>query len=156
MLTYERLRSVTEEERTSTGLVSLPPDFFSQAAAYVKSKEKLANDSWELDAAKRLFSDLKEIRERKLLTSALYAVRAGVALVNVTPEEQPFVDALIKVIRDFHESKPQGIEFLQDVPAFVGLDLKPLGPFKKGEKIKLPSELMALLVKKKAARTIDL
>ncbi|MEM5804290.1 MAG: hypothetical protein QXU82_00340 [Candidatus Aenigmatarchaeota archaeon] len=39
---------------------------------------------------------------------------------------------------------------LTDMPQFMGTDMKPYGPFKAGEKVKLPKEIAAVLVARKA------
>ena len=42
------------------------------------------------------------------------------------------------------ETKPNA-EFLEDVDQFIGPDLNPIGPFKKGDKANLPIEITAIL-----------
>ncbi|MBI4021634.1 MAG: DNA replication complex GINS family protein [Candidatus Aenigmarchaeota archaeon] len=153
MLTYDVLRSFLDQEKAATGLVRLPDDFFDQVAAYFRGKADLQRDA---DAAKRLLLDLLEVRERKLLTAAVFAVRSGVE-PDVLPEEKAFLSALREAVQTFGDKKKfllagGQVEVLQPVPAFLGTDLKTYGPLEPGQVVALPPQVASLLVEKGAAK----
>ena len=54
------------------------------------------------------------------------------------------------------EVKPklQKLKFTQDIPEFVGSDLKKYGPFKAGEEVKIPAENAELMVKSEIAEMV--
>ena len=60
--------------------------------------------------------------------------------------------------RSKEEEKPENnldleeIEFTEDVPEFAGIDSKNYGPYKKGEKAKIPKENAELFKKLGKAR----
>ncbi|MBL7160853.1 MAG: hypothetical protein ISS93_03330 [Candidatus Aenigmarchaeota archaeon] len=159
MLTYESLRKFVNDERASKSLIDLPKDFFQQAQEYLKGKESLNEVSWETDSAKRLLQDLLELREKKLLMAAFYKVRSGLQPENLTAEENQFFDQVVKGLEAFRKARSpatknpaSGLEATQDITAFVGLDMKTYGPFKKGDSFQIPGEVASLLVKKGIAK----
>ncbi len=168
MLTYETLRKIVQEERASNSLTRLPEDFFEAVKVYLEKKAKISeskDDVWELESARRTLQDLLEIRDRKIVTAALYFERSGVVPDNITPEEKEFFDAFVKNIKEFKtmrknilEGKPEKKELvavLDDVPRFVGVNMKEYGPFRKGDVVTLPEENAKLLLEKKQARKIE-
>lgn len=168
MLTYEALRKLVQEEKAGNKLAELPEDFFENVKSYLDKKGNISKereDVWELDSARRTLQDLLEIRERKILILALYNVRSGVVSVNMTPEEKEFYERLVEGIKDFQAKKKeildgmpekrQVIAMLEDMPEFVGINMKTYGPFKKGDVATLPEENARLLVDKSMARKID-
>ncbi len=168
MLTYETLRKIFTEERSTNKLVKLPENFFKDVKDYLDKKSKLQSkeDKWELDSAKGTLEDLLEIRERKILTLAMYSARSGIVPENLTPEEKNFFDNIIKIIKDFQkqrkkalEEKPEkmvAIAVLEDIPEFVGTDLKSYGPFKKGDIATIPEDSAKLFVQKGMAKEINI
>ena len=168
MLTYEVIRRIMTDEKNATKLTALPEDFFKKAKAYLDNKAQISGskeDAWELDSAKRLLQDLLEIRERKVITLALFFVRSGVTSENMTPEEEVFFDSIVNNIKQFQAERKKVLEgepekrgfvaVLEDVPSFVGTDLKNYGPFKKGDVATLPEDNAKLLLEKNLARRIE-
>jgi DNA replication factor GINS len=167
MLTYDAIRKLAMDEKAAPKLNKLPEGFFENVRTYLDKKGKIAqskSDRWELDSAKRWLQDLLDMRERKLLMIAQAFVRSGVLPGEVTPEEQEFFDRLIEQIKDFHSTKKGILEgrkeslgsvaFLQDVPKFIGVNMRNYGPFKKGDVANIPEANAKLLVEKEAAREI--
>ena len=161
MLTYESLRKIVTEERSKNTFMSLPDDFFSQAAAYLKDKEKVGTDKWELESAKRMLQDLLEAREKKILMASLYFSRVGTVPEGMTAGEKGFFDKIVASLKEFQKGRGslagpaaegKTVELLQDVPEFVAPDMKTYGPSKKGEAATLPAEVAELLVKKGLAK----
>jgi DNA replication initiation complex subunit (GINS family) len=57
------------------------------------------------------------------------------------------------------EAKPEPrtvVAFLEEVPRFVGMDMKSYGPFRPGDVSSLPKENAELLMKKGAGKTAEL
>jgi len=168
MLTYESIRDAVNKEKSSTGLTPLPADFFTSAKTYLdkKSKMRTREDMWEYDQAKRRMQDLVEIREKKILMGALYYVRSEVKPENLTEDEYNFLKSLADIIKDWQGKKKGMLEaaveprsvvsFLEEVPVFVGIDMKSYGPFRPGDISTLPNENADLLAKKGAARIVEL
>jgi len=169
MLTYETIRRIVGEERTTQKLVGLPEDFFAKVTEYLKNKARIADskeDAWELASAKRALQDLLDLRERKILNLALYTIRSGTEPVNTMPEEREFFNKIIANLRDFQESRKQILEgkeerteniaLLEDVPEFVGTNLKTYGPYKKGDITTLPDDVSKVLIEKGAAKKMQI
>lgn len=165
MLTYDSLRKIVTEERSSNAFVKLPDNFLEQASAYIEMKEKGQEAQWEIDSAKRFFKDLLEIRERKLLLAASYAVHSGARPDHLLASELSLFNEVVALLKASKKQetgeKPKEkkkatnsttIEMLQDLPEFVGSDLKTYGPLKTGEHARLPNDVSALLIEKKAAK----
>lgn len=147
------------EEKSSNSLVALPKDFFSQVKSYFENKERVEKeDKWEFDDAKRRFEWIMEMRERKIVMSALYYARGGgIVPENMTEEEKAFFDKVVLDLQEFQKTKgslfsEKGIEILQDVPEFVAPDMKTYGPLKKGDVASLPEEVIRLFLKKGVAK----
>jgi hypothetical protein len=162
MITYEALRKAATEEKANNRLTRLPDGFFSEVKDYLDMKAQLheKEDKWELDSAKNTLQDLMEIRERKVLLSALFGSRTGVVPENMLPVEREFFDRIVSVIKEFMQRKEEGlnhappmstVKSLEDIPAFVGVDMKNYGPFAKGEAATMPQENARLLMKKGSA-----
>ncbi|MBU0953584.1 MAG: hypothetical protein KKA90_04160 [Nanoarchaeota archaeon] len=167
MLTYESLRTFLENEKRTNKLAELPEDFFAQAHAYLEQKAKLkegTEDVWEAESARRALSDLLDIREHKILTLALFAVRSGVQPGSLTPSEKDFFTQIVSELKAFRNRRKEDLEgpsepltlisFTEDVPEFVALNLKTYGPFKTGDVATIPQPQAELLQKQGKARPI--
>lgn len=167
MLTYETIRKIVSDEKMNTKLSELPDNFFRQVRTYLEKKAEINKDKedrWELDSAMRVLQDLLEIRERKLLTLALYYVRSGVTPENMTLEENELFNSLVMNIKEFQakrksimsgeEEKKKLIAMLSDLPEFIGKDMKNYGPFVRGDVATLPEENARLLIEKGIAKEI--
>jgi len=168
MLTYEAISRVVAQERNAKTLTKLPDEFFEDAKLYIDSKSKVSGakeDAWELDNAKRLLQDMMEIRERKILTLALYFVRSGVSPDNMAREEADFFNSVVAALKDFQSAKKLMIEgkpenrwllaMLADVPEFLDLKLRKYGPYKQGDIATVPEENARLLVDSGVARKME-
>jgi DNA replication initiation complex subunit (GINS family) len=168
MLTYETLREYTIKEKNSPKLIELPESFFQEARAYLENKAKVSEgkeDLWELDNSRRMIQDLLDSRETKLLKLALVFVRAGVTPGKVMPEEKEFFDNIVQNIKSFQDARRDTVEgkreemgtvaVLDEVPRFIGVDMKEYGPFNKGDIARVPKENSNLLVSKALAKPIE-
>jgi len=169
MITYEGIRKILADEKKATKPVSLPDVFFEKVKSYLDNKSKVTEKKeniWEVESARRLLQDLFEIRERKILTLALYSVRSGITAENLTEKEKEFFEKLVRNIKDFQESRKsimasdeegekEAIAILKDVPEFVATNMKPYGPFKEGEVVSVPKDACEVLIKRGDARKIE-
>jgi DNA replication initiation complex subunit (GINS family) len=168
LLTYETIRKLVIEEKNSPKLIELPDNFFQDIKAYIENKAKVSEgkeDVWELDNSKRMLQDLLDAREGKLVKLALIYVRAGVTPGKIMPEEKAFFDSLVENIRNFQDSRKETlggqreesetVAILDEVPKFVGINMKTYGPLKKGDIARIPKENSQLLISKGLARIIE-
>ena len=162
MITYESLRTFRDNERIGNSFVKLPDDFFQQAEAYLTQKETLQKDAWETAAARRMLTDLLERREKKVLDHAFLVSRTGNYPENMMPHEHDLLEKVCTLLKTFHGAEvapdaeqpvsEKGVEFIEDLPAFVGPDMKTYGPFKRGDHAELPSEVKGILLRRGSAR----
>lgn len=103
-ITYEILRKVQADERNSSALSALPPDFYASVRSMVRErKEKLARnfslaDAREFENTLKVLKDIYALREQKMLLRALAAAggaRDGSAL---SPEERWAFDEVVRVL----------------------------------------------------------
>jgi len=164
MLTYESIRKILDEEKATGRLTNIPDSFFVEASAYLEKKAKTTEEEWKLESASRRLQDIIEIREKKIINSAINAVKANVAIDNLTPEEKEFFGSLVLVIKTFRgkvqksmetKEKEEAIVVLQDLEEFVGTNLKTYGPLKTGDVITVPQLVSELLIKRGAAEKLE-
>ena len=167
MLTYDTLSRIVSQERASKTLTKLPDEFFEDAKLYIDNKSKVGSkdDPWEIDNAKRLLQDLMEMRERKVLTLALYYVRSGVSPNNMLADELDFFNSVASALKSFQSRKKEMVEgkpenrwllaMQEDVPEFLDLKLRKHGPYKKGDVATVSEEHAKLLVAKGMARKME-
>ncbi len=168
MLTYETIRKLIQDEKASKNLVELPEDFFDNVKIYLEKKSRLdrnKENAWEFENAKMEIERLLEIREQKILSLALNHVRTGTSPANMTPEEMGFFRKIVENLKEFRnlrketlEGKPEKrivLALLEDMPEFVGANMKTYGPFRKGDVVTLPEENASLLLEKGMAKRIE-
>ena len=168
MLSYETIRKIANDEKGSQKLTPLPEGFFDEVRIYLDKKARMnenKQDIWELQSARRVLQDILDVRERKLLSQALYHVRSGLNPENLTEEEREFFNTLVNNIKEFQGRRKELIEgepvkrdvvgITDEVPEFVGIDMKTYGPYRKGDVVTLPEEIAKFLVEHSSARKIE-
>ena len=162
-ITFELIRRIQREEQSSPKLTKLPKQFYENVRAYLEQKRKITNRKVALEVknVERLVEDIFNRRERKIFNLALITVRTAIPPENLTDEEKAFFNKLIAILKDRRESllkqllseSDTGTEqqatlivFKEDVPEFVGADMRSYGPFKKGDIARLPEENMLSLI----------
>jgi len=168
-ITFEFIRKIQREEQREPGLSKLPENFFQKAKEYLEQKRNSAKKqgeksiSIEVKNAERVLEDIFNRRETKIITHAIMSARTGIPPQNLTDEEKKFFEFILESIKKRRErvlnillkktkEETELVIFTEDVPEFVGVDLKTYGPFKKGEKAKLPKENAQLFIKAGKAR----
>jgi DNA replication factor GINS len=165
-ITFELIRRIQREEQRVPKLTKLPENFYQNVSSYLQQKRKLEEkgermSGLELKNIERLIEDIFNRRERKILDQALISTRTNIPPENLTEEEEVFFNVLINSIKERRanilktvlravekEEIATLIIFKEDVPEFVGSDLKTYGPFKKGDIAKLPEENMKVLIER--------
>jgi len=171
MLTFEGIRHVYEEEKRNPGILSrLPDKFFEELKEYIGNKKKALKseeDKSELENVKIRLSSIFDMRERKIINSALDFVRDGPEPANMLKEEKELFDAVVSSIKayrnamssvldfsgkseisDERENKKTEnaeseddlipVDFKEDIAEFVGIDMKTYGPLKRGDIASIP------------------
>jgi len=175
MLNYTKLRNIQQKERASAFLTNIGADFYKEAAKHIKDLErrmeeekkknpaskKLVLIADELRNTKRIWESIFERREKKIVLAALATVRGGKGMPeNLTREEKIFYDELVNLMKEYRNKIMAGEEkdvmilrILQDIPHFVGSDMKKYN-LKKEDVIVLSPEIGKVLVERGAAREI--
>ncbi len=174
-MNYSKLRNIEQKEKTSPFLTDVGLDFYKEAAQYIKEleekieEEKLKNPASkklvlltdELRNTKRIWENIFERREKKIILLALAAIRGGKTMPeNLTREEKIFYESLLNLLKEnrkrifeSHYKEYLIIRILKDIPQFVGSDMKKYS-LKKEDVISLPAEVANILIKRGAAEEI--
>jgi DNA replication initiation complex subunit (GINS family) len=168
MLTFETLSRIAREEKATPNLSKLPEGFFEDVASYISKKAQLKegkDENLELENARMVLGDITKSRERKILTAALGYLDSGMEPASLAPEEKVLFDKAAAMIIQFRQDRKRFLEpgiarnsmlaFLEEVPQFVGTDMKNYGPFAKGDVANLPEDVTRLLMEKGAAKPIE-
>lgn len=167
IITFEYIREIQRAEIKSQQLCNLPEDFFDNVKNYLEQKKELAKKnedaSVEFRNAERIIEDIYNRRESKVVSLALLSVRTGIIPANMTKNERELFDYVVRGLKNSRgfldkllwkkdkKSKDDveyvEIAFLEDVEEFVGIDLKKLGPYNKGDKALIPKNNAELLIK---------
>jgi len=171
-ITFEFIRKIQREEKIEPRLSKIPEDFYEKAKAYLQEKKKLSekkNDrlaSLEIKNAEMLLEDIYNRRETKIMNQAIITTRTDIPPQNLLEKEKEFFESLVNALRTQREmvlntllkktkeEKLETVKFTEDVPEFVGTDLKKYGPFKEGEKADIPKENAELLKKVGKAKSV--
>ena len=112
-----------------------------------------------------VLQDILDVRERKILTLALYHVRSGLVPENLTEREKEFFNTLVNNIKEFQTNRKEVLEgnpikrdvvgIMDDIPQFVGTDMKNYGPYVKGDVVTLPEEISKFLMERGSVRKIE-
>lgn len=166
-ITFELIQKVHREEQRSPKLTRIPKGFYPNIDSYLRDKRLLAGSNHktalEVKNIERRIEDIFNRRERKMFNLALIAARTSIPPENLSEEEKPFFEKIVDSVRQRRETTldplldKQPVQelglviFKEDVPAFVGSDMKNYGPFKKGDIAKLPDDNKTVLLKQKKA-----
>jgi len=163
-ITFELIRKIQLDEQKASTLTRLPTNFFNAVSNYLEQKKKLvATDdrkgALEMKNIERLVEEIFNRRERKILNAAIIAARSGLPPENLGEEEKPFYNSIVALVKNRrgdllkslltrNEVVAPMVVFKEDTPAFLGIDEKTYGPFKKGDTTTLPEENMRILLER--------
>lgn len=180
---YRSLYETWEREIENSELQSLPLDFYGMVADYMrrlreegrmldKKTVKASLLKRELLNVRRMVNEIIMARYRKVVK--ILATGGKIPSDALTAEEKkiysgvaPFADAVQSfaknVLRGFLpktdvevKHKRAVLRFLADVPAVIGSDMKPYGPFKAEDVASVPVENANVLVKQGLAEKVEL
>ena len=108
MLTFEMIRELERNERSSKKLQHLPENIKDELREYIKRKEKLldksTSDILELENVKNTIKRFYEIREDKATAMALAMARTGLSPENLTSDERYAFDGIVEVLKTQREA----------------------------------------------------
>jgi DNA replication initiation complex subunit (GINS family) len=180
LITWEKIRNIHRDEKASQKLTKLPDDFFERVQDYIGKKGSVST-GYEFENIKKISEELINIRLKKILTLLSY----GLKVENLTQREKSFFDDVSKIVNEFksqipkkeiqaESQQPQNIlqpevraekitlkpnktliKIVDDVPEFVGLDLKDYA-LRAGDIITIHKEIADLLVRSGKAEYIGI
>ena len=175
MLSYADLRNIEQKEKSSSSLTEIGSDFYQHALAHIKELENRAEEeaaknpsgkktmllAEELRNTKRIWENILERREKKIVLAALSMMRGGTHRLNSLSREETIfyesIETALKVHREYimksQKKETTTIRMLKDVPQFVGTDLKKY-TLKKEDVLSLPTDVATVLIQRKAAEEI--
>lgn len=137
MLTFDKIRDLERVEKQNKKLQKVPDDIVAQLNDYLKRKEggeKSSADLTEMENIKSAIKRFFELREGKILSSALDTVRTALPPEHMTREEETVFYRLVAALKEgrekfFAELNRQGEEktlyrVKKTIPSFIGLDMK--------------------------------
>jgi DNA replication initiation complex subunit (GINS family) len=157
MITFESIRDLERAERENKKLQRIPDGFVEELKDYIAKKENVSDtsDILDLQAIKGTVARLIEIRERKIIDSALITARTGLPSENLTSGEGELFWAVVERLKRFREdffgratqAAPKKVMWrVTKDEEFVGPDLKEY-KLKHGDIIELPAEVSDILSK---------
>ncbi len=96
ILTFKYLRELQKSEKDSALLQKIDPGFYDACAKCLKT------DSSEAENIKPLIKNILDMRERKILTSALQSARADLKPENLLSEEEELFSKSFDAIKAHH------------------------------------------------------
>jgi len=183
MLTFSDIYEAMRKEKYSENLQVLPKRFLIEVSEYFREKKEFLGkeddlfsdvaikSKKKLDNAVSSFRDLLRIRKKKILNLAFVASQVGISkkdFENLLGFEKDLFEELVKAleraeknqavdmfgsVRD--ERKHRLVRFLEDVPEFLGISGRDVGPFGKGEIANLEFEIVDILEKDKRVEVIE-
>jgi DNA replication factor GINS len=180
---YRILYEAWEREIKNPELQSLPSDFYAMVADYLrrlreegrmldKKTVKASLLKRELLNVRRMVNEIIKARHRKVFK--ILATGGKIPSDALTAEEgkiyspvAPFSDAVQSFAKNILcgflskadvevKHKRAVLRFLADVPAIIGSDMKPYGPFKAEDVASLPVENANVLIKQRLAEKVEL
>jgi DNA replication factor GINS len=179
---YDELYKTWKQELENDELTKLPSDFYLKIADYVK---KLAGEARMLDKrsakasllkketqnTKRMIRELTRARYTKMIKKANKGEKAPPDILTRDEEKifasvSTFSEAFQSLAKEVLQGRNPKIEVRQErkmavlrftahVPAIIGADMKPYGPFQAEDVASLPLDNAKILVKQHLAEKIE-
>ncbi len=179
---YSELYEIWTNERQSSELGKLSSDFYDRAVAYLK---KLKEEGRMLDKrtvkarllrreaqnVRLMLREIVDVRYSKLMRKTAEAEK--VSSDFLTGEEEKLLTGVLPLAEGYQafvKNLLQGrltqtpaerscrhavLRFVKDVPAIIGADMKPYGPFVTEDVASLPVENAKILIKQGFAQKIE-
>ena len=183
MIIYNDIYEAARKERYSEQLQKLSNNFVVEISNYLKEKKEIASkkdDDFsdviiktkkQMENAITLFKELILRRRKKILNLVLIATETGISkqdFDNMLSFEKNLFEDLMKCMdssdkkiseilegKKGEEQKNELIIFKTGVEEFVGLDGEKMGPYKKGQIVNLPKEIVKILIDDKKVEVIE-
>lgn len=181
-MVYDELYEAWRREKENAEVQPLPKDFFVRLAQYVK---RLREEGRMLDEkttrgklllresknVKKLCEELILLRYEKVLKKV--ASGETVAKEGLTGKEERLYAEIASSVESYQsflkdvvggrspsvevkeKAKKPVLRFLQEIPAIIGADMKPYGPFKPEDVASVPAENAKILVKQGLAVEVE-
>ncbi|MDP2628392.1 MAG: hypothetical protein Q8P15_00655 [Nanoarchaeota archaeon] len=173
MITFNDIYEAERKERFSEQLQKLPKTFIMDVANYFREKKEMAakeDDDFsevivrtkkQLENAVTLFRALIRVRRKKILNLVSVAAETGISkqdFENMLTFEKILFEDLMKCIDSSDrqldetlngkkEEKDDGLViFKENVGEFVSFEGEKLGPYEKGQSVKLPKDIAKILI----------
>jgi len=178
---YDELYEAWKREKETAEIQALPGDFYVRLADYVK---KIREESRMLDEkttkgrlmyfefrnVKKMVKELIQLRYRKALRKTM--TERILPKETLTKEEErlhggilPLAESYQSFLKDMIRGRLSSVEkekpkhvllrFLKEVPAIIGSDMKPYGPFKVEDVATLPVENARILINQGVAVEVE-
>jgi DNA replication initiation complex subunit (GINS family) len=190
-INYKTLRRIQQDEQTLSLLTKITVSFYKDLSSYMKTIErsieheknplKLKLFSDEIQNTKKIANSIYELREKKIVQTALATARGATPdLTNFLEIEKKLYHSLVEQImvsrKEIFE-KPTDppattppasptpapvkedsnthpiVRVLEDTPEFIGTDGKPY-LLRKEDVLSMPSEMTEPLLKKKVVKQV--
>jgi len=184
MITYNDIYEAARKERYSEQLQSIPKNFISEVAKYMKDKKEIASKDSDdfsdvimktkkqLENATTLFNELVIRRRKKILNLVLIATETGISkqdFENMLAIEKELFEELMKCMdisekklnESFNGNKGEILKnndlilFIENVEEFLGMDGEKMGPYMKGDIANIPREIAKILSDSGKVQLID-
>ena len=189
-INYKTLRKIQQQEKTSPLLTKIDRNFYQKFSEYLKNLQRIAEKEGnsqkiklfddEIQNTKKIAFNIYELREKKIIQTALSKVRGGKPdLKNLLEIEKRLYDSLVKQIivsreeileqklekkTDVKSAPETGkkekksntnaiVRVTQDTPEFVGTDMKTYS-LRKDDVLTLPKEMSDPLLKRGVVKQI--
>lgn len=181
-LDIDELRKIYRLETKSPNLSKLDADFYKELKKFLTDERKKyaqemkdsfsARNIKRLETIKKMVEKIRELRLKKCMNMCLmYSRTNDFSDEGLIDFEIDFAKGIIKLIDKQNDQTQQimgikkadvknikdliKVKFLQEIPAFIGGDLKEYGPFEKEEVCELPEDVTKLLESKKIIEILD-
>lgn len=174
---YDSLRKTQAQERKYSSLAKLEDEYYTEYRAFLEQLRKQMKDNFSLDAAKalenseKIFTDILEQRTQKIFFKSLRDFRnSSFDTLGLAREEKELYTKLYTLLSE-HSTRLAGktaiqteepkaeeqtvkVEFLVDIPEFVGVDSKNYGPYSKNQTSNMDEKQAKMLEKRSALKII--
>ena len=159
MLTFDTIRDLERVEKQNKRLQKVPVDITVQLNDYLKRKEggeKTSADLTEMENIKSTIKRFFELREGKILSSALDTIRTGLPPEHMTKEEEAIFYRLVAALKegrerfftDLNKKEEEKVMYRvkKTIPSFIGPDMKKY-TLVENSVMEIPMPLNELLLK---------
>ncbi|NCP72477.1 hypothetical protein GW835_03760 [archaeon] len=182
-LDYDELRKIYRLETKSPKLTKLNTDFYKELKKFLSDERKKYTSEIEesfshatikkFETLKKMVEKIREIRMKKCLNLCLMYSRTNdfeeeglidfeidfakgvIKLIDKQTEFSQNVFGLSKKAKKIENQNLCKVKFLEEVPTFIGADLKEYGPFEKEQVCEIPEDMIKILESKNLIKKID-